>query len=183
MPSNHLDLLFSCLQSFPASGSFPMSQFFSSGQSIGASASASVLPVNIQGWFPLGLTGWIKFLNCIEATMICLGENSNINYTEVFLGASLVAQKLKHLPARIETRVWSLGWEGPLEKEMATHSSILAWRIPSTEEPGRLQSTGSAKSRIWLSKNQSINRSVSEFDFHLILNTEKVFLGLRGKWI
>ena len=52
---------FSCLQSFPASGSFPMSRFFTSGgQSIGVSASASVLPVNIQKWFPLGLTGWIS---------------------------------------------------------------------------------------------------------------------------
>ena len=54
----------SCLQSFPASGSFPMSQFFASGgQSIGTSASASVLPVNIQGWFPLGFTGLISFLS------------------------------------------------------------------------------------------------------------------------
>ena len=51
----------SCLQSFPASGSFPMSQFFVSGdQSIGALASASVLPMNIQDWFPLGWTGWIS---------------------------------------------------------------------------------------------------------------------------
>ena len=51
----------SCLQSFPASGSFPVSQLFGSGgQSIGASASASVLPVNSQGWFPLGLTGLIS---------------------------------------------------------------------------------------------------------------------------
>ena len=51
----------SCLQSFPESGSFQTSQFFTSGgQSTGASASASVLPVNIQGWFPLGLTGWIS---------------------------------------------------------------------------------------------------------------------------
>ena len=50
----------SCLQSFPASGSFQMSQFFvSAGQSIGVSASASVLPMNIQDWFPLGWTGWI----------------------------------------------------------------------------------------------------------------------------
>ena len=49
------------LQSFPASGSFPMSQFFASGgQSIGVSASATVLPVNIQDWFPLGWTGWIS---------------------------------------------------------------------------------------------------------------------------
>ena len=51
----------SCLQSFPASGSFPMSQFFpSGGQSIGVSASASFLPMNIQDWFPLGWTGWIS---------------------------------------------------------------------------------------------------------------------------
>ena len=57
--------------------------------------------------------------------------------------ASLVAQRLKCLPARRETWVQSLGREDPLEKEMATHSSILAWRIPWTEEPGGLQSTGS----------------------------------------
>ena len=51
----------SCLQSFPASGSFPVSRFFASGgQSIGVSASASVLPMNIQDWFPLGWTGWIS---------------------------------------------------------------------------------------------------------------------------
>ena len=54
----------------------------------------------------------------------------------------MVAQRLKHLPAMWETQVWSLGQEDPLEKEMATHSSILAWRIPWTEEPGGLQSTG-----------------------------------------
>ena len=52
--------------------------------------------------------------------------------------ASLVAQRLKHLPAMRETWVRFLGWKDPLEKEMATHSSILAWRIPWTEEPGGL---------------------------------------------
>ena len=56
--------------------------------------------------------------------------------------ASLVAQRLKHLPAMMETQVRSLGQEDPLEKEMATHSSILPWRIPWREEPGRLQSMG-----------------------------------------
>ena len=61
------------------------------------------------------------------------------------LGASLVAQRLKCLPAMQETWVQSLGWEDPLEKEMATHSSILAWRIPWREEPGGLQSTGSQR--------------------------------------
>ena len=64
MTSNHLILCHpfsSCLQFFPASASFPMSWLFTSGdQSIGASSSASVLTVNIQDWFPLGLTGWIS---------------------------------------------------------------------------------------------------------------------------
>ena len=53
-----------------------------------------------------------------------------------------MAQRLKRLPAMLETWVQSLGWEDPLEKEMATHSYILAWRIPWMEEPGGLQSTG-----------------------------------------
>ena len=55
---------------------------------------------------------------------------------------SLVAQMVKRLPTMQETRVQSLGQEGLLEKEMATHSSILAWKIPWMEEPGRLQSMG-----------------------------------------
>ena len=58
-------------------------------------------------------------------------------------GASLVARRLKRLPAMRETWVQSLGQKDLVEKEMATHSSILAWRIPWTEEPGRLQSMGS----------------------------------------
>ena len=52
--------------------------------------------------------------------------------------ASLTAQIVKNMPAMQETWVWSLGWEDPLEKGMATHSSILAWRIPRTEEPSEL---------------------------------------------
>ena len=59
--------------------------------------------------------------------------------------ASLVAQMAKRLPAMWETRVRSLGWEDLLEKEMETHSSILAWRIPQMEEPSRLQSMGSQR--------------------------------------
>ena len=59
--------------------------------------------------------------------------------------ASLVAQLVKNLPAVQETRVRSLGWEDPLEKEMATHSSILAWKISWTEEPSGLQSMGSPR--------------------------------------
>jgi len=59
--------------------------------------------------------------------------------------ASLVAQMVKRLPTMWETWVQSLSWEDLLEKEMATHSSILAWKIPWMEEPGRLQSMGSQR--------------------------------------
>ena len=58
-----------------------------------------------------------------------------------------MAQKVKRLPAVRETLIRSLGREDPLEKEMATHSSTLAWKIPWTEEPGRLQSMGSQRVR------------------------------------
>ena len=60
--------------------------------------------------------------------------------------ASLIAQSVKNLPVMQKTWVQSLGQEDPLEKEMAIHSSILAWKIPWTEEPGGLQSTGSQES-------------------------------------
>ena len=53
-----------------------------------------------------------------------------------------MAQLVKNLPATQETQFWSLGWEDPLEEGMATHSSVLVWRIPWTEEDGELQSTG-----------------------------------------
>ena len=59
--------------------------------------------------------------------------------------ASLVAQMVKNLPAMHDTWVWSLGQEDPLEKEMASHSNILAWEIPWTEEPGKLQSMESQR--------------------------------------
>ena len=65
--------------------------------------------------------------------------------------ASLVAQIVKNLPAMQETWVQSLGQEDPLKKDMATHPSVFAWRIPWTEEPGGLQSLGSQKSQSRLS--------------------------------
>ena len=82
--------------------------------------------------------GWIPGLGRFS------GEG--IGYPFQYSWASLVAQRLKRLPAMRETGVRSLGWEAPLEKEMATHASILAWRIcPWREEPSRLQSTGSQR--------------------------------------
>ena len=61
------------------------------------------------------------------------------------LGTPLVAQTVKPLSTMLETQVRSLGWEDPLEKEMAIHSRTTAWKIPRTEEPGRLQSMGSQR--------------------------------------
>ena len=66
-----------------------------------------------------------------------------MSMSEAFSVNFLVAQTVKRLPAVWETQVRSLGWEDPLEKEMVTHSSVLAWRIPGTEEPGGLLSMGS----------------------------------------
>ena len=74
-------------------------------------------------------------------------ESKRLFYTSVFLlsWTSLVAQTVKRLPTKLETRVRSLCLDDPLEKEMETHSSTLAWKIPWTEEPGRLPSMGSQR--------------------------------------
>ena len=68
-----------------------------------------------------------------------------IDYPLQYSWASLEAQTVKNLPVMQEIWVWSLGWEDLLEKGMATHSSILAWAIPWTEEPGGLESMGSQR--------------------------------------
>ena len=79
-----------------------------------------------------------------------------ISPLQVITGASPVTQMVKHLPTMRETWVQSLGWEDPLEKEMATHSSIHAWKIPWAKDPGGLPSIGSAKSWTRLSDFTSL---------------------------
>ena len=76
----------------------------------------------------------------------CDISSKSLSNGRVLFKGSLIAQSVKNLPAMQETWVRFLGWEDTLEKEMATHSSILAWRIPWTEEPGGLQSMGSQES-------------------------------------
>ena len=71
-----------------------------------------------------------------------VGHNWSNLIASILQRASLIAQSVKNLPAMQETWVWFLAWEDPLEKGMATHFSILAWRIPWTEEPGKLWSMG-----------------------------------------
>ena len=87
-----------------------------------------------------------KSCTCVMCTTSCL-------WGEVYTcEASLVLQMVKNPPAAQETRVWSLDGEDPLVKEMATHSSILVWRIPWTEEPDWLESIWGLKSQTWLRK-------------------------------
>ena len=84
-----------------------------------------------------------KFMSYILRAWYTLGPQ----LTSFFSPTSLVAQTVKRLPTMQETRVQSLGQEDPLEEEMAIHSSTIAWKIPCTEEPGRLQSMGSQRVR------------------------------------
>ena len=90
--------------------------------------------------------------------------------------ASLVAQRLKRLPLMRETQVRSLGWEDPLEKEMVTHSTILAWRIPWMEEPDGLQSTGLQRVGYDRATSLSLSR-------HKLFKIHHSDMGLDGKGI
>ena len=78
------------------------------------------------------------------------------------MGPSLMAQKVKRLPAMWDTWVQSLGWEDPLEKEMANYSSTLAWKIPWMEEPGRLYSPWHLKESDTTEQHHFMNR-ISEY--------------------
>ena len=102
--------------------------------------------------------------------------------------ASLVAQMVKNLPATRETWVRSLGWEDPLEERMATHSSLLAWRIPWTQESGGLQSMGSPRvGHSWVTKHSTAlqDRAIPYFHISHFIFTEVFwqyhFYNFRGK--
>ena len=82
---------------------------------------------------------------CEQDSQVTVQRAKMIEQPYLWERPSLVAQWVKSLPAVRENHVWSLAWEDPLEKEMATHSSILAWRTPWTEKPGGLQSMGSQR--------------------------------------
>ena len=92
--------------------------------------------------YPLQYSGLQNSMDCIVH-----GVTKSRTRLSDFHFTSLLVQTVKNLPAMQETQVQSLGGEDPLEEGMATHSSILAWRIPGTEEPGGLQSIGSQRVR------------------------------------
>ena len=91
---------------------------------------------------------------------------------------TVYTQTVKNLPAMQKTRVWPLGWEDALEKGMATHSSILAWRIPWTEELGRLQSMGVAKSQTRLTL--TLSTKVTAIFFRNVCPVLKWNIEIRG---
>ena len=95
--------------------------------------------------------------------------------------ASLVAQMVKNLPAIWETWIWSPGWEDPLEKGMATDYSILAWTVPRTEEPGRLQSMVSQ--RVGYDWATSLSLFFCLFVFHLMGRGELVILSADDSFV
>ena len=89
-----------------------------------------------------------KGISSSYRSLISPGQNIlNVEFSP--RGIHLVSQMIKSLPAMRETHIQSLGWEDPLEKEIAIHSSILAWRISWTEEPGGLQSMGFSRQEYW----------------------------------
>ena len=105
------------------------------------------------------ILGLLLLLSCFSHVRLCVTPETAAHQAPLSLGfsrqehwsglpfplASLVAQTVKHLPAVWETQLQSLGWEDPLQKEMATHFSTLAWKILWTEEPGQLQPMGSQR--------------------------------------
>ena len=114
----------------------------------GSSLTSSYVEVSYCPWGALTLTSFL-----FQHRWFCRTKN-----LAHWVTASLVAHTVKNLPAMWEIWVWSLGWEDPLKEGMATHSSTLAWRIPWTEVPGRLQSL--ALQRVghdWAIKHTSVH--------------------------
>ena len=106
-----------------------------------------------------GSTHFLMLLGKIQVCTVSMEGNLAISNC----WASLLAQPVKNLPA-VETWVWSLGLEDPLEKGMTTHSSILAWRIPWAEKSGRIQSTGSQNVRHdWVTNKLLIHMCLPHF--------------------
>ena len=107
---------------------------------------------------------WYRIFIMLESIFSVLADTNYFYITFIFVHpqrTSLLSQMVKHLPTVRKTRFQSLGWEDVLEKEMAIHSNILAWKIPWTEEPGRLQSMGSQ--RVGHDWATSLNQTLSVY--------------------
>ena len=99
------------------------------------------------------------------------------------MGTSPVAQKVKNLPAMEETQVRSLGWEDPLKKGMTSHSSILAWRIPWTKEPGGLHSMGSQRVKHdWVPNTHTHTHTHTHFWYYLWCWEKSIMIPCFSEW-
>ena len=104
--------------------------------------------LHVVCFFPSSSVGKESACNAGDPSLIPESEGfagKGIGYPLQYSWASLMAQLVKNLPAMRKTWVQFLGWEDPLEGDMASHTSIISWRIPWTEEPGELQSMGSQR--------------------------------------
>ena len=124
-------------------------------------------------------TAWGTFLDIYASLLsLLLRDQIGTSVFSILQWASLVAQSVKNLLAVQEIQVWSLGWEELLEKEMATHSRILAWRIPWTEEPGGLLG-GRGRGGVTKSWIERVHECQTNSMNHLWLTKPKPF----NKWI
>ena len=98
--------------------------------------------IDMAGDIPFHMGEDLELGICGQFRMVLSSVDVSSEWGWTFKRASLVAQMVKNLPAMRETRVRSLGWEGPQEKGMEIHSNILVWEVPRADEPGRLQSMG-----------------------------------------
>ena len=115
-------------------------------------AQVTILPCEREPWKRPWIFSFSSY--AVNPSLICPSHSRK--------WASLVAQRVKNPPAMWDTWAWSLGWEDPLEEGMATHSSVLAWRIP-TEEPGGLQSIGSKRvGHDWATKHSTAHSTVRD---------------------
>ena len=101
----------------------------------------------VHGWHLCHGCCYYESVCCLDGIGRVWHVSLCLRMSPALVWTSLVAEMVKNLPAMQETQVQSLGWEDTLEESMATHSSILPWKIPWTKEPCRLQSTGSQKVR------------------------------------
>ena len=134
----------SSLQSFPASGSFPTSQFFTyGGQSIGVSASASVLPMNIQDWFPLGWTGWISLQSKGLSRVFPTPQVKSINCLALSFLYSSTLTSIYDYWKNHSFDYMDLSWQSQKWSEVTQSCSTLCdpmdWSLPSSSVHGILQ--------------------------------------------
>ena len=114
----------------------------------------------VENWADFSLCSFMCEFNTRWAPIICCAKHRTrfCGYTQSSERASLVAQMVKNLPAMCETWVWSLCWEDPLEEGLATHSSILAWRIPM--DRGAWRATIHEVAKSWMGLSDSIQRQI-----------------------